>query len=123
MVHFGMMAEQIAYNHEMGLELNEVNGIDREKEEIQDSGGAEASGLDGGLGQEMATEVDDNAVDREADDGEDDVREREREDEAADDAEEGRKGRGMPSPVVVSRQEREEHELTHLPYRCWCPHC
>ena len=29
----------------------------------------------------------------------------------------------MPPLQVVPRREREEHELTHLPYRAWCPHC
>ena len=36
---------------------------------------------------------------------------------------EARVPKGIPAPRVPSRREREEHELTHLPYRCWCDHC
>ena len=27
------------------------------------------------------------------------------------------------SPNTPSKREREEHEVTHLPFRSWCPHC
>ena len=29
----------------------------------------------------------------------------------------------LPTPYTPSKQERIEHELTHVPYRSWCPHC
>ena len=29
----------------------------------------------------------------------------------------------LPTPAEPSAQEVREHELTHLPYRAWCPHC
>ena len=29
----------------------------------------------------------------------------------------------LPSPVPPSRQEMLEHNITHTPYRSWCPHC
>ena len=29
----------------------------------------------------------------------------------------------LPSPYTPSKQERMEHEPTHVPYRSWCPHC
>ena len=29
----------------------------------------------------------------------------------------------MKSPAAPTRAEREEHEVTHMPYRTWCPHC
>ena len=29
----------------------------------------------------------------------------------------------LSSPYTPSRQERIEHELTHLPFRSWCAHC
>ena len=36
-------------------------------------------------------------------------------------------GRRVPvkvqNPLLPSRAEVEEHELTHLPYRSWCSHC
>ncbi len=38
-------------------------------------------------------------------------------------SEEGHKARGMPSPEQPTRQEVEEHELAHVPFRQWCVHC
>ena len=29
----------------------------------------------------------------------------------------------MLDPKLPSKAEREEHELTHLPYRNWCKYC
>lgn len=29
----------------------------------------------------------------------------------------------IPNPVLPSKADVEEHELTHLPYRSWCAHC
>ena len=26
-------------------------------------------------------------------------------------------------PGSLTKEELEEHRLTHYPYRCWCPHC
>jgi len=40
-----------------------------------------------------------------------------------DEGEEGRVARQIPAPMKVSDREREEHELTHTPYRAWCPYC
>ena len=37
--------------------------------------------------------------------------------------EEGRAANGMPSPIVVPKEGKEQHELTHLPFRSWCSHC
>ena len=37
--------------------------------------------------------------------------------------EEGRKPKALSSPPVVSQKMKDEHEITHLPYRSWCPHC
>ena len=31
--------------------------------------------------------------------------------------------KGLPQPTQPTAQERAEHELTHLPYRSWCPTC
>ena len=31
--------------------------------------------------------------------------------------------RMLPDPGAPSRQEVLEHELTHIPFRTWCPHC
>ena len=42
--------------------------------------------------------------------------------EAASD-EEGGVPIQLPNPRTPTRQEREEHEATHLPYRSWCEHC
>ena len=49
------------------------------------------------------------------------------EDEEDIDAEEGEAGRRrtvkLANPARPSREEVEEHEKTHLPYRNWCGHC
>ena len=42
---------------------------------------------------------------------------------AEEEGEEGREAVAMPSPMAPPRKEREQHELTHTPYRSWCPHC
>ena len=68
----------------------------------QASGGAESSG--DGLSHEAM--------------GEDANRGQEMEDE-----EEGRPPIVMRAPFRVSKEEREAHEITHSPYRAWCPHC
>ena len=43
--------------------------------------------------------------------------------EGEEEGEEGREAVAMPSPLTPSRKEREQHELTHTPYRSWCLHC
>ena len=48
----------------------------------------------------------------------DDDQEREREVVA-----QGERARPLPQPRLPSRQEVQEHELTHIPYRSWCVHC
>ena len=40
-----------------------------------------------------------------------------------EECEEGRRAKGMTTPMKVSDKEREEHELTHTPCRAWCPYC
>ena len=42
---------------------------------------------------------------------------------AEEDGEEGRPARGLTAPTKVSKQEREEHERTHTPYRAWRKYC
>ena len=36
---------------------------------------------------------------------------------------EAKRAKGVPTPQQPTEQERREHELTHLPYRSWCPTC
>ena len=43
--------------------------------------------------------------------------------QATEEEEEGRKAKGMNAPRVVSKEEREEHERTHIPYRSWFRAC
>ena len=31
--------------------------------------------------------------------------------------------KGLPAPTLPSKSEIELHNLTHIPYRNWCPHC
>ena len=35
----------------------------------------------------------------------------------------GDRARPLPQPRLSSRQEVQENELTHIPYRSWCVHC
>lgn len=44
-------------------------------------------------------------------------------DEAAEDPGEARRVKVLTSPAGPTRKEREEHEVTHLPFRDWCIHC
>ena len=37
--------------------------------------------------------------------------------------EEGRAAVGLRTPVSVSKAQKDEHELTHCPYRAWCSIC
>ena len=73
-----------------------------EEEEISTSEGQRRKG---GLRHDVATE----------DEKEKDLGEEE--------GEEGREAVAAPAPRSPSRLERENHELTHTPYRAWCPHC
>ena len=43
--------------------------------------------------------------------------------DADDEAEEGIKVKGVKNVYLPSQQEIEEHELTCLPFRDWCPYC
>ena len=36
---------------------------------------------------------------------------------------EAQRPKAVPIPKAPSKQEREEHEVTHLPYRAWCEFC
>ena len=40
-----------------------------------------------------------------------------------EEGEEARVPKTLPAPKYVSKVERQEHELTHTPYRSWCEHC
>ena len=40
-----------------------------------------------------------------------------------DEFEEGRSPNALTVPEGPSQREREEHSLTHIPYRDWCEHC
>ena len=42
---------------------------------------------------------------------------------AEEEGEEGRVATGAAVPYNPSGREREEHELTHTPYRSWCDYC
>ena len=41
----------------------------------------------------------------------------------ADDGAEVLSARGMPAPRLPSPADVTKHNLNHLPYRAWCPHC
>ena len=44
-------------------------------------------------------------------------------DEDLEAEEEGVCHKEVTDPGQPSRAEREQHELTHIPFRSWCPHC
>ena len=48
---------------------------------------------------------------------------REKEESERGEGEEGRRSRGIRAPQRISKQEKEEHERTHTPFRAWCSHC
>ena len=39
------------------------------------------------------------------------------------DEEEAEPKRIAPSPVLPTAAEIEDHRITHIPFRSWCPHC
>ena len=50
--------------------------------------------------------------------------EQEREAEGEDDMEEeAKRPRGIPRPEAPTQREKDEHYLTHWPFRSWCIHC
>ena len=75
-------------------------------------------GKDAGADEEIKAEDNEQQQERHSE-GEDERREVGRNEEG----EEGRLARGITAPMRVSDREREEHELTHTPYRAWCPYC
>ena len=85
------------------LRMNQRNDEDEDHTSV-DNGGALGS-REGGdaLSQKVTTEAD---VDMEELEGE-----------------EGRAAKGMPAPARVSSQEREEHEISHIPFRDWRSAC
>ena len=84
---------------EQGME--DGNQMEEEEEESTSEGQVRR----GGLGPDVAAEEE-----KAADLGE-------------EEGEEGRDAVAAPSPKSPSRLEKENHELTHTPYRSWCPHC
>ena len=40
-----------------------------------------------------------------------------------EDGEEGAGQRRLPCPRSPTQQEKEEHEVSHMPYRSWCEAC
>ena len=75
--------------------------------------GDELNGVDDGMGEkEEAGEKEESTEDKDKDKEEVEV-------EGAESA----KPKLLRSPGMPSRREWEEHQLTHLPFRDWCPHC
>ena len=63
----------------------------------------------------------DGLVDKEREEEEDDLSQGVAAEE--EEVEEGRRPVGLKSHQRVSKKEREEHNLTHCPYRSWCKWC
>ena len=79
---------------------------DNDQRESQNTGGSSGSSSEATANQPMAQET-----------GHDDEREEEETNG------EGRAPIAMTVPEGPSSHEREEHRLTHIPYRSWCEHC
>ena len=45
------------------------------------------------------------------------------EEDGDDSAEEGQQAKAIRAPNEPTKQEIEDHELTHIPFRDWCVHC
>ena len=79
---------------------------DQMEEQERSTSAKQARGkVAGGLGSDVATE------------------EEKAGEEGEEEGEEGREAVASPAPRTPSRMEREQHDLTHTPYRAWCPHC
>ena len=85
--------------------LEQDNEEDQKEEQERSTSAQQAKEEDekGGLGPDVATE------DKKA--------------EGEEEGEEGREALAAPAPRSPSKMERDQHELTHTPYRAWCPHC
>ena len=88
----------------MEIEEQRVVEEEREVEDRHPDKGLISGSSKDGLGQEQATE-------EEMTHG------------RPEEGEEGRAPRKIPAPVYMPKTEREEHELTHTPYRSWCDYC
>ena len=86
-------------------EAGEERGAGEEREELEDAAWASDAVLDQRPKEDRARE-------------EEGV-----EDEEGEDEEEGRQTRGLSAPKTVSKEGRDEHERTHIPFRCWCKAC
>ena len=81
--------------------VREQEATEDQMEEQERSTSAIGNGVQGGLRPDVATETE----------------------KAEEEGEEGREAVAAPAPRAPSRLERDQHDLTHTPYRAWCPHC
>ncbi len=80
----------------------------------------------GGLGvvvKEAGEAEDVEVLDFDADDVQDVMPEAEGEVIEAEDDEDCAPRRVAPDPGAPSQQDIDDHEVDHMPYRCWCPAC
>ena len=125
-------------------EVNKVHNEDDEKEK-EDGKDPNADVTDGDKGkgmrrgqlnpveeesrEEQSTPTRSSREEKETDEMDDGLRPGVAADDEAGEAgreEEGEEGRAAvaaPAPMAPSRLEKEAHDLTHTPYRAWCPHC
>ena len=90
---------------------------------LEQRGGGRGSGGRGPtdvLGGKVVTETEGNEPMDGPDKPGDGVPEPLGEQDSAVEGEEGRRSKGLTAPMKVSKEEREEHERTHTPYRAWC---
>ena len=75
---------------------------------------------DSGLSPERTAEIE---QEQEQEQEEEQEQEQEQEKHTEIGAEEGRGAVGLTAPARISDKERDDHELTHTPYRSWCSVC
>ena len=99
---------------------------DQEEEEEQEQARSGVAHGDAAMGRRRKRSTSAEAIGEGRTDGlgPDVAAEEEKADEGGEEeGEEGREAVAAPAPRSPSRMERENHELTHTPYRAWCPHC
>ena len=102
-----------------------ILGCRKELEEV--SKGIEGDGTEG-LSQDGEQEQERNEEEQTQESGKEDREAQSQEEISCQpcgemEGEQAREAVKVRTPVRVSKEERERHELTHTPFRSWCRHC
>ena len=108
----------IAFNEEI-IEGEEEDHDEEEREEGEDGGVEDAEGGRDGQGSSQEEAVEEKSEPN----GSRVTDEMLGAPSGGEDGEEGITSKGLAAPARVSKEEQEEHERTHTPYRSWCEFC